>query len=209
MQTFKLRASAAGKLMTNPTSAAAKAGATLSETSKTYLKEWLTTEIYGVQKEIKSKYIDKGNICEDEAIDKAVEWLDLPFAMKNETSFEDDYFTGTPDLITNGVVYDIKNSWDCHTFPLFEPEIPTKDYFYQLQVYMHLTGARKAVLCYLLMNTPEAITWETPHDYSGMDKKYRIKTYQVHYDAEVIVTLQARVLAARDYISELLKTIEI
>jgi hypothetical protein len=202
---FKLRASAAGKLMTN----ARTKGEVLSENSKTYIKEWLTTEIYGVRKDIKSKYIDKGNICEDEAIDKAVEWLDLPFAMKNETSFEDNYFTGTPDLITNGVVYDIKNSWDCHTFPLFESEIPTKDYYYQLQVYMHLTGARKAVLCYLLMNTPEAITWETPHDYSGLDKKYRIKTYFVGYDAEVIAILQGRVLAAREYISELLKTIEL
>lgn len=205
MRTFKLRGSAAGKLMTN---ARAK-GEVLSETSKTYIKEWLTEEIYGIRKEIRNKYIDKGNICEDEAIDKAVEWLDLPFAIKNETSFEDDYFTGTPDLITNGVVYDIKNSWDCFTFPLFEKEIPTKDYFYQLQVYMHLTGARKAVLCYLLMNTPEVITWETPHDYSGMDKKYRIKTYPVDYDAEVIATLQQRILHGREYIAQLLKNIEL
>ena len=30
------------------------------------------------------------------------------------------------------------------SFPLFETELPEKDYFYQAQVYMHLTGKKKA-----------------------------------------------------------------
>lgn len=55
----------------------------LSETTKSYIKEWLIEQIYGFRKEIKSKYIDKGNKLEDTAIDKAIEWLDLDFVMKN------------------------------------------------------------------------------------------------------------------------------
>ena len=116
---FKIRASASGKIMTNPRAKTEL----ISETTKTYVKEWLLEHIYGVKNEIKSKYLTKGIWLEDDAIDKAIEWLDLPFAIKNEKFFEDDYFCGTPDLILDGTVYDIKCSWSCFSFPLFETEI--------------------------------------------------------------------------------------
>jgi len=54
----------------------------LSETSKTYAENWLKEAIYGVRKEIKSKYLTKGLTLEDEAIDTAINWLDLPFVLK-------------------------------------------------------------------------------------------------------------------------------
>ena len=197
---FKIRASASGKIMTN----ARSKSELLSETTKTYVKEWLIEKIYGIRKEIKSKYLTKGLKLEDTAIDKAIEWLDLPFTLKNEKFFEDDFFCGTPDLIVDNVVYDIKCSWDAFTFPLFETEIPNKDYFYQLQVYMHLTGCKKAVLTYVLLNTPEELTYEDKHNYDNMDKKYRIKTFEIDYSEEVIADLQQRVTNIREY----LKTIK-
>ena len=197
---FKIRASASGKVMISPRNKTEL----ISETTKTYVKEWLIEKIYGVKKEIKSKYLNKGLKLEDTAIDKAIEWLDLPFAIKNEKFFEDDFFCGTPDLIVNDVVYDIKCSWDCFTFPLFEDEIPIKDYFYQLQVYMRLTGCKKAVLTYVLLNTPEELTYEEKHNYDSMDKKYRIKTFNIDYSEEVIADLQQRVTNIREY----LKTIK-
>lgn len=196
-QNFKIRASASGKLMTSPRAKTE----TLSETTKTYVKEWLTESIYGVRKEIKSKYLTKGLKLEDTAIDKAIEWLDLPFAIKNEKFFEDEFFCGTPDLIVENVVYDIKCSWDCFTFPLFENEIPNKDYFYQLQVYMYLTGCKKAVLTYVLLNTPEELTYEEKHNYDNMDKKYRIKTYSFDYDETIIEQLKEKVTNVRQYIN--------
>ena len=197
---FKIRASASGKIMTN----ARSKSELLSETTKTYVKEWLIEKIYGIRKEIKSKYLTKGLKLDDTAIDKAIEWLDLPFTLKNEKFFEDDFFCGTPDLIVDNVVYDIKCSWDAFTFPLFENEIPNKDYFYQLQVYMHLTGCKKAVLTYVLLNTPEELTYEDKHNYDNMDKKYRIKTFEIDYSEEVIADLQQRVTNIREY----LKTIK-
>lgn len=197
---FKIRASASGKIMTN----ARSKSELLSETTKTYVKEWLIEKIYGFRKEIKSKYLTKGLKLEDTAIDKAIEWLDLPFTLKNEKFFEDDFFCGTPDLIVDNVVYDIKCSWDAFTFPLFENEIPNKDYFYQLQVYMHLTGCKKAVLTYVLLNTPEELTYEDKNNYDNMDKKYRIKTFEIDYSEEVIADLQQRVTNIREY----LKTIK-
>jgi hypothetical protein len=175
----------------------------LSSTTKTFVYDWLKEHIYGVKKIIKTKYTDKGISYENTAIDKAIEWLDLQFVLKNESFFEDDYFTGTPDLITEDRIYDIKCSWDCFTFPLFETEIPTDDYFYQLQVYMHLTGKKNATLVYVLLNTPEEMHWEPQHNYDALDKKYRIKTFDIVYDASVIEDLQNRVIKIREFIQTL------
>lgn len=142
-------------------------------------------------------------MLEDTAIDKAIEWLDLPFTMKNEKFFEDDFFTGTPDLIVDGVVYDIKCSWSCFSFPLFEKEIPTKDYELQLQTYMHLTGCKKAVLIYVLLNTPEELTYEPQHNYDNVSKEFKIKTFEIDYNPEVIEDLKNRIINVRNYLNTL------
>lgn len=198
LSTFKCRASASGALMTNPKSKTE----TLSETTKTYLQTWIKEQIYGHRAQINSKYIDKGLEMEDMAIDKAIEWLDLPFALKNEKQYEDEHFTGTPDLLLSDTVVDIKNSWSWETFPLFEDEIPTKGYYYQLQIYMHLTGLKKAKLVYVLLDTP-ATYGNEKICYDNVDKKYRIKCYDFDYDPAVIELLQNRVIESRNYINSL------
>jgi len=195
MKEFKLRASAAGTLVPNGK------GSLISVGGKTYLKEWVISQLYGIEKQIKSKYIDKGVMLEDQAIDFTVKMLDIEFALKNETRFENDYFTGEPDMILDDRIIDIKNSWDCFTFPLFETEIPNSDYFYQLQVYMHLTGKRKATLVYVLLDTP-ATNWDAGIIYN-VDDKYRIKVFGVEYDSAVIEILTAKVIEARQYINSL------
>ena len=174
---FKIRASSAGKIMTNPRNKTEL----LSETTKTYVYDCLKEEIYGYKKQLSNKYVTKGIELEDEAIDKAIELLDLPFTLKNEQSYENEFFKGTPDLIVDGIVYDIKCSWDEFTFPFFEKEIPTID-------------------------SPENIpSWETPKTYSHLDKKYRIKKYEIEYSEDVIADLQKRVTNIREFI----KTIEL
>ncbi len=200
MREFKIRASASGSIMTNPR---AKKDA-FSQTTLTYVHDWLKEQIYGIRKDFTSKYTEKGNELEDMGVDKAVEWLDIPFAIKNEQHFEDEYFTGSPDLILEDEILDIKLPWDAFTFPLFESELPTKDYYYQLQVYMHLTGKKKGRVVYVLLNTPEYINkYGMLYDYEKADKKYRIKTFDVEYDQSVIDDLKSRV----DNIREYLKTI--
>lgn len=198
MEQFKIRASAAGTLMTNPRTKSE----TIAKTVKTFLHDWVKESIYGQRKEINSKYISKGLEFEDMAIDKAIEWLDLPFALKNKQRFSDDYFTGEPDLILADAVVDIKNSWDCWTFPLFENEIPTDDYFYQVQVYMHLTGKKKASVIYVLLNTPETFN-SMEISYDNVDVKYRIKSFDFEYQPEIIEDLKNRVIVAREYINTL------
>lgn len=196
MEVFKCRASASGLLATDPRSK----GETLSQTTKSYLNDWMTEQIYGYKKQIDNKYTSKGIEFEDMAIDKAIEWLNLPFAIKNEKRFDDEFFTGEPDLLLSDTVIDIKNSWDCFTFPRFEDEIPTKGYETQLQVYMHLTGLKKAKLVYVLLNTPETkYTEEMTYDH--VDKSDRIKCFDLYYDEKIIEKLIERVKNSRLYIN--------
>ncbi len=204
METFKIRASRAGVLAPNPK----KPADLLAVGSKTYVKSWLKEQLYGMRKQVTTKYMEKGTMLEDEAIDKTITWCDLPFVIKNETPYEDEYFTGTPDIITDEIVVDTKVSWDFETFPLFEEEIPESDYYYQLQVYMHLTGRRKAKLVYVLLNTPEYFTFEQIFDYDPLDVSLRCKAYDVDYDPEVIAMLTAKVINAREYVEQLLKSIK-
>jgi hypothetical protein len=196
---FKCRASALGKLMTNPRSKSE----TLSQTTKSYLEEWVKEQIYGIKKQINSKYLQKGLALEDQAIEFYSVAMDKDFMIKNLDHFEDDFFTGTPDCMHEGIVYDFKTSWDCFTFPLFDQE-PDMGYYYQLQVYMHLTGLRKAKLVYTLQDTPDYLTHEEPVSYAHVDNSYRVKEFEIEYDPMVIETAKARIQECRDYVKELL-----
>jgi hypothetical protein len=196
---FKCRASALGKLMTSPRSKSE----TLSQTTKSYLEEWVKEQIYGVKKQINSKYLQKGLALEDHAIEFYSVAMDKDFMIKNLDHFEDDFFTGTPDCLHEGIVYDFKTSWDCFTFPLFDQE-PDMGYYYQLQVYMHLTGLRKAKLVYTLQDTPDYLTHEEPVSYAHVDNSYRVKEFEIDYDPIVIETAKAKVIECREYVKELL-----
>jgi hypothetical protein len=202
MELFKIRASACGQIMTEARSKKEK----LSKTTKTYLQTWLKEKIYNSKNFSGSKHTEKGLEMESEAIDY-LSIVDECFYLKNEKSYENDFLTGTPDIVTDEFIIDIKCPWNEYTFPLFEDQIPTKDYFYQLQAYMHLTGRKKAKLAYCLMDTPEELLnqWtDVPYSYEGLDTKYRIKTYEIEYDEEVIKQIQQRVEDCREYIQELL-----
>lgn len=197
MNNFKIRASATKNIMTNPRSKSE----TLSETCKTYLEEWAKESIYGVRKNIKSKYLTKGISVEDEAIEYYSEIAKLGFVLKNQDRFEDEFFTGTPDLITGDTVYDFKSSWDCFTFPLFDTE-PDKGYWMQLQVYMELTGLKKAKLVYTLQNTPDELEYDEPMDYSNVPSHLRIKEFSFDYDPDFVLSVKERVLECREYVNQ-------
>jgi hypothetical protein len=201
---FKIRASAVGKIMTN-----SKKEGELSKTTLSYVDEWLKSKIYGVNKDISSKYTEKGHRCEDNAIDFVSDQFG-EFMIKNEEYFQNDFLTGTPDIITKDEIIDIKNSWDCFTFPLFEKELPNKDYYYQLQAYMYLTGKRKAKVVYVLMDTPEDLLgyYNKVVSYQNIDSKYRIKVFEVEYSEEVIKAIRERVNEIQEYINKLLNKVK-
>lgn len=201
---------------------------TLGEGAKTYCKDWLKGQLLGYKKMISSKYLDKGNICEDEAIDFIVNQLGEGFLIKNEDHFSDDYMMGTPDVITNDLIIDVKNSWDASTFPMFEVEIPSKDYYWQLQGYMRLAGRSKSKLIYTLMDTPDHLIakearWESIGQgfeemevdiyeefrknmtYKNVPAELKIKVFDIERNDSDIQKIKTQVERCREYIKTLIE----
>ena len=221
---MKIRSSAIGKIMTNPKTK----GETLSQTTKTYLQELAVQEIYGIRKEFSSRYTDKGNEVEDLSIALCNDVLDLGFIYKNEENFTNEWITGTPDVNTNEILLDVKSSWDATTFPFFDTELKNKDYFYQLQGYMWLTGKEESLLCYCLIDTPLQIVedeirrehWkaslieesldlrafvQAKHTFGHIPKEKRLKTFKIAKDDEVIEAIKTRIEQCREYYNNLIQ----
>ena len=224
MKALKIRCSAIGKLMATPRSK----GEFLSQTAKTYIHELVLEHKYGIKKEFSSRYTDKGIQVEDESISLVNDVLDVKFIYKNEEFFENDWITGTPDVNTEDVLLDVKSSWDATTFPFFDTEIPNKDYFYQLQGYMWLTGKTQSMLCYCLVDTPYDLVesevrrahWnaliigedeqlrlevESKHKFSHIPKNRRVKVFYVQKDEQVIEQIKEKIELAREYYNALIQ----
>lgn len=222
---FKIRASAAGQLMTN-----SRDRKSMGETAKTYCKNWLLEqpEYFGIRlNEFSSIQTDKGNAVEADALDFiSTQLYDGAFFAPNVEHFENDFMSGTPDNMQPDHTLDNKASWTARTFPFFDVELPTKDYWWQGQVYMHLTGRKKHIVYYVLMNTPdwlidrevvnrsyklgiqeptaelyEQVVSEMTYDH--IDPKLRIKAFEFDYDPQAITDLIARVCEARQYIKQI------
>jgi len=217
MKEFKIRCSAIGKIMTNARSKTE----TLSKTTKTYLEEWSKEQIYNRKKEVFSKYIDKGNAVEVESLNYIAQELDIPNLIKNEESFENGFLTGTPDAILDDAlqhyIIDVKNSWDCFSFPLYYSSVPNKDYYWQAQGYMALTDISRYKLIYTLMDTPEEliqreffgdestnlVEFASKYKYSDIESKYRIKVFEIYRNEEDIRKIYDRVEECRSYLKSL------
>ena len=219
---MKIRCSAIGKLMSTPRTK----GEILSETAKTYIQDLFKEKELGIAREFWSRYTDKGIQMEDEAIDFAGQVLGWDFVVKNEQGYENDYITGTPDVITKYLLADIKCSWDGNTFPLFDTELKNKDYYWQLQGYMWLTGLDQAELVYCLMDTPHQIVedevrrahWkaglidedldlreavQSQHTFDHLPNNLRVKRFIIRKDEEAIEKIKEKVELAREYYEQL------
>jgi hypothetical protein len=168
----------------------------------TYLKKWYAEQKSGVRDEIDSKYFRKGNMCEDEAIDICAERFGLGILEKNIVHFNDEHFNGTPDVITDEFVIDTKCSWDYVTFLDAITSPINKDYEAQLQVYMHLTGVKKAKLVYVLLDTPAEANYGNDIFYSHMPINERFYSFELEYDPAMIEQMQKKVNNAKIFLNE-------
>jgi hypothetical protein len=200
----------------------------LSATAKTYCENWLQSIIYERKLEFTNKYIEKGLIMEDASIDFVSEQLGIGFLFKDDKYLEDDFMTGSMDIDLPDFVYDIKNSWSWETFPLFETDIPNKDYYWQLQGYMKLTNKNNAKLIYCLSDTPKHIIEREARNYcfyngygeldmeiyndfykkltyQDVDPKLKMKIFDIERNNNDIEKINQRVIECRTYIETLKK----
>lgn len=142
----------------------------LSETCKSYLAQKYVLEKYGRVKEVSTKQMKKGVLVEDDSIAMFCR-VDGNIYDKNEFRIKNDFIAGTPDLFDGEFIYDgekviginaneiidIKSSWDIFTFFSNIKEPMNDIYYWQLQGYMALTGAKIGTLAYCLVDTPDSI----------------------------------------------------
>lgn len=145
---YKFRCHALGKIATKPR----YKNETLSRTTMTYLKELHMAEVWGRQKHFTNKFVEKGLMVEEASI-TLYSRVKGELFLKNTERLTNDYFTGEPDN-KDGLIRDIKSSWELSTFPMYETEIPNSGYSDQLDGYMDLSGYDKAELIYCLVDTP-------------------------------------------------------
>jgi len=217
---YLFRCSSIGKLMTKPRNKKDL----LAVGTRTYLGEIFKEELYGKSGQIKSKYLDKGIMAEEEAIAMYGQYIARD-VVKNTKRYNNEYITGEPDLFADTLV-DIKCSWNHKTFPLTDEDVPEKDYYWQLQGYMALTDFEESKLVYCLVDTPDELIYDEmkrtrsklglidlPEEleqeiwdglkFEGINPKYRIKEFVVERNQEDIDAIYNRVTLAREYLNNL------
>lgn len=154
--TWLVRASQVGALMTK-----GKGKEEWGATAMKVIQDAVLYNEFGIDKFVTSKHIEKGIINEAmslEMVKRVTGWeMDL---LKPKRRLVNPFVIGEPDVLDNGYLVDVKNSWDGTTFPWFETEAPNKDYYFQLQTYMWLSGYPCAYLVYTLTSAPAHLVYK-------------------------------------------------
>jgi len=196
--------------------------------AKSFCQEWLKIQIYERKPEFSSKYTEKGNKTEQDAIELLNDFYGWN-AEKNTSRVWGKYMHGEYDTKVEGedLVVDIKCPFECWTFPIFETSIPDEKYELQIQGYMHLTGCKNGRVSYCLMDMPEdmiakELRWKFPYPptdeeyraaaaqyiYSDMADNLRVKSFNFVYDPALIQAIENRVIECRAYIRSLLDNMQ-
>lgn len=221
MDNVLFRCSRLGDLMTS----GRKKDELLGQTSKSFIEEtWLKNK-YGYEETIMTDAMLKGHLCESESRVLIHQVLGGEMRLRNEERLNNDYVIGTPDVVLKkeDVVEDIKNSQNIRTY--LKSEI-TKNYYWQAQGYMWLTGKKKYRLIYTLNPDPFEIVEEqkkrlffkyncdeSNQDYidfcsqidknqniiNSLSKKEKVKVFEIEYSLSDIEKLKNQVEEARKY----------
>jgi hypothetical protein len=180
---------------------------TLSEGAKTHIRELAAQDILGIDFEIYGKPIEKGLLCEDEAIAMVgrVRGLDLK---KNKERRQDNHLTGECDVFpASREGRDTKVSWSAATFPITVDDCRDALYEYQMRGYMRLWDAPRWHVDYVLLDTPTKLIGFEPlqmHIVSHIPEHQRVTTWTVERDLLIEALMLLKVEAARRYYAEVI-----
>lgn len=221
MKKLRIRCSELGIIMTNGRGKNASMGLT----AKSKLREIWVNETFGRHKVVLSREMTKGIEQEETSLSLYTQ-VKGELLVKNETNLHNEWLTGTPDVIGDDYILDIKTSWDIFTFANVQD---VKDYEWQLRGYMMLTGKPQARLVYCLVNNPPqqisdemyrlqfkfidgednpeyeraANALEKLMVYDDIDPKLRVKEFIIDRDLDIEEQIKARVEEARAYFKTL------
>lgn len=201
----------------------------LSATCKSYLVECYVTAVYGREKDVYSKYMEKGLMVEEDSM-TLYSLFKREFYKKNEERLSNAFIEGCPDIRRPKHIIDLKSSWDIFTH--FNSKLGKVDaaYEWQLNGYIWLDNAEDATLAYCLIDTPEnliqkeanqlmwnmgAATSESPeymeakakleHNmrFADIPMEERVDEKHIRRDESKINQIPDRVKECREWLSEL------
>lgn len=200
-----LHPSSIGKIMTEPTAAATKAGEILSVGAKTYLKSIARELIYGFSQEVDVKYMRKGLACENDSIELLNRVLFKSY-QKNSVRVNTALFTGECDILQPTYIRDIKTSWSLATFPCVKEDAHDKEYEFQGRAYMHIYDRPNFYLDYCMVSTPEELRKYEQielHEVDHIDPCLRVTTISYERDLEIEKRMLEKAAAAQLYIESI------
>jgi hypothetical protein len=205
MRELLIRCSSIGKLMTEPRS---KSEGPLSVGARTYIRELAAQEIMGVDFEVSSKEMEKGILCEPDAIALVSRVRGLTLE-KNSERRHDGYFIGECDVFhaPTREGRDTKCSWSAKTFPISLADCQDKLYEFQMRAYMRLWDAPRWHVDYVLLDTPAHLIGYEPvqmHIVGHLPEHMRVTTWTVERDLEIEARMVEKVKHAREYFREVI-----
>lgn len=182
----------------------------LSVGAKTALAAMASEFIYGYHKVVDTKQMQKGIMCEAEAIDM-LSHLDFTRYTKNTERRTSEYLTGECDIWVPGVcTKDTKVPWDVSTFPMTAEEAHDSMYEWQGRAYMKLWGEKRHDVEYLLLDTPEElIRYEQIelHRVSHIKPELRRTTVSYAWDEALEQKMDRKCAVAQKYLLKLVARI--
>ena len=202
---MKFRASQLGKLMTSSRTK----GEVLGQTAKSYIIQKAKEDFFEYKTELTNKYVMKGIHQEQDSIDllNAVRFENYK---KYEHRAENEWLTGSCDIITEDLIIDIKSSWSLETFPATNYELKDlSEYEWQGRAYMWLYDRPRFELCYVMVSThPELLSQFDPIDIHEVDHiapEKRITSITFERDKDIEIRMQEQLLAASLFYDQVLK----
>ena len=185
---------------------------------------WLERE-FGYREDFMTDEVMKGLLEEQSSMGLVQSVLGGEFRAKNTQYLRNEYVHGTPDIVLRkeDVIEDVKTSFNLRTFT--DSDL-AKNYWWQGQGYMWLTGKTHYRLIYCLVKTPDNLVanekrrWfykfdqdeYNPHFLAACEqieknndlidqipKTSRIKIFEFDFDPEKIELLKTKIEASREY----------
>ena len=205
---MKFRASQLGKLMTSSRTK----GEALSQTAKSYIIQKAKEDFYDYKVELTNKYILKGIHQEQDSID-LLNAVRFESYKKNEKREENEWLTGSCDIITEDLIIDIKSSWSLDTFPATSYELKDlSEYEWQGRAYMWLYDRPRFELCYVMVSTADDILSDYDsyaiHKVDHIDPAKRITSITFERDKELEIQMAEKLIAATEFYKEVINQLE-
>ena len=205
---MKFRASQLGKLMTSSRTK----GEVLGQTAKSYIIQKAKEDFYEYKTELNNKYILKGIHQEQDSID-LLNAVRFESYKKYEHRAENEWLTGSCDIITEDLIIDIKSSWSLETFPATSYELKDlSEYEWQGRAYMWLYDRPRFELCYVMVSTADDILSDYDsyaiHKVDHIDPAKRITSIRFERDKELEIQMAERLIEATKFYKEVINQLE-